>query len=134
MGRDWLFEIRAKSLQPAASPSHKSAELQKHKAVFRDKLCLVKGVTAKLPIDQAAQPRFCKARTVPFALREQVEKELERLEEADVIRPVQFSEWAAPIVSVLKRDGSVRVCGDYKITVNQIAKPDSYPLPRIDEH
>ena len=70
---------------------------------------------------------------MPFALRAKVDKELERLDEAGVIWPVQFSEWAAPIVPVLKRDGSVRICGDYKVTVNQAAKPDSYPLPKIDD-
>ena len=32
---------------------------------------------------------------------------------------------------VLKRDGAIRICGDYKVTVNQAAKPDMYPLPRI---
>ena len=46
---------------------------------------------------------------------------------------MQFSDWAAPIVPVLKQDGSVRICGDYKITVNQAAKTDSFPLPRIDD-
>ena len=60
-------------------------------------------------------------------------QELERLERAGVIEPVHFSEWAAPIVPVLKRDGSVRVCGDYKVTVNRAAKLDTYPLPRIDD-
>ena len=34
---------------------------------------------------------------------------------------------------MLKRDGSVRICGDYKITVNQAAKLDPYPLPRIED-
>ena len=47
--------------------------------------------------------------------------------------PVNFSEWAAPVVPVVKRDGSVRVCGDYKLTVNRAAKVDSYPLPRLED-
>ena len=34
---------------------------------------------------------------------------------------------------MLKQDGSVRICGDYKVTVNQAAKTDSFPLPRIDD-
>ena len=60
-------------------------------------------------------------------------KELERLEKTGVIEPVQHADWAAPIVPVLKQDGSVRICGDYKLTVNQAAKTDSFPLPRIDD-
>ena len=40
---------------------------------------------------------------------------------------------AAPIVPVLKKDGTVRICGDYKLSVNQASKVDSYPLSRIDD-
>ena len=84
-------------------------------------------------MDPSAQPRFCKARTVPYALRSKVDQELECLESAGVTEPVQFADWAAPIVPVLKHDGSVQVCGDYKVTINQAAKPDTYPLPQIDD-
>ena len=34
---------------------------------------------------------------------------------------------------MLKKDGTVRICGDYKLTVNQAAKVDSYPLPKIND-
>ena len=69
---------------------------------------------------------------MPYALRAKVDEKLERLQRAGTIEPVQFSEWAAPVVPVVKKDGSIRLCGDYKITVNQAAKVDSYPLPKID--
>ena len=59
--------------------------------------------------------------------------ELDRLEKEGIIEPVDFSDWAAPIVPVVKRDGSVRICGDYKLTVNQAAATDAYPLPRIED-
>ena len=55
------------------------------------------------------------------------------MEWADVIEPVQYSDWAAPIVPVLKRDGSVRICGDYKVTVNRALTTDTYPLPRVND-
>ena len=60
-------------------------------------------------------------------------KGIKRLEQARVIQPVKHSNWAAPVVPVIKQDGSVCLCGDYKITVNKTAKLDSYPLPRIDD-
>ena len=77
--------------------------------------------------------KFYKPRSVPFAMRNLVEKELERLQMQGIIEPVKFSDWAAPIVPVLKKDGGIRICGDYKLTVNRAAKIDTYPLPRIDD-
>ena len=73
------------------------------------------------------------ARSVPHTLRDKVSAELECLFKANIIEPVEFSDWAAPIVPMLKRDGSLRICEDYKQTVNQVAVPDKYPLPKVDD-
>ena len=78
-------------------------------------------------------PKFCKACVVPYAMRKLVE-ELDPLQEDGIIEPIQFSEWAAPIVPVMKADKkSVRICGDYKVNVNQAAKVDQYRFPKIEE-
>ena len=50
-----------------------------------------------------------------------------------VLEPIQLSEWATPIVQVIEPDGTIRICGDYKITVNQASKLDSYLLPLIED-
>lgn len=71
------------------------------------------------------QPIFCKARTVPYAIKEQVEKELRKLVERGVLKSVKHSSWAAPIVVVPKADTSVRICGDYKMTVNRVISENS---------
>ena len=80
-----------------------------------------------------AQLRFCKLRTVLYSLKGKIEKELDRLVQQGVIEPVTLSQWAAPIVPVLKKDGTVRICGDCKLTVKQAAKVDSYHLPKISD-
>ena len=63
-----------------------------------------------------------------------VDKELDKLVNDAVIEPVHFAEWAAQIVPVLKSDkASVRICGDFKVTVNRVSKLDHYPIPKIED-
>ena len=33
----------------------------------------------------------------------------------------------------MKSNGSFRICGDYKLTVNRAAKVDTYPIPRVED-
>ena len=135
-GRDWLSKIRLNwaELYHTQQPTLTLQDiLDKHQTVFSSTLGMVRGVTAKLHVDPQARPKFYRPRSVPHAMKVKVEAELERLHQQGIIEPVQFSDWAAPIVPVLKPDGSIRICGDYKLTVNAVAKLDTYPLPRIDD-
>ena len=95
LGRDWLQKIRldwrALHHLRTSPPTKLQTILDQHSDVFKDELGRVKGVTATIVIDPKAQPRFCKPRSVPFALRAKVEQELSRLEKAGVIESVQFS-------------------------------------------
>ena len=93
----------------------------------------MKGVQAHLEIDPTAQPRFYKPRSVPYAIKGAIERDLERLEHLGVIEKVQYSDWAAPIVPVPKTDGNVRICGDYKVTINPVLKVDQYPVPTAED-
>ena len=45
----------------------------------------------------------------------------------------KFSQWATSIVPIVKKDGSIQVCGDFRQTVNKHAKTEIYPLPCIEE-
>lgn len=118
---------------------HKVAEvtleqvLEEYGEVFKDELGRFKGPPAKIYVDKEAAPRFFKARPVPYAMRGRVEAELDRLLAQEIIEPVKHSEWAAPVVPVLKPDDTARLCGDYKLTVNQISKLEQYPIPRIED-
>ena len=67
-------------------------------------------------------------------MKAKVEEELERLVKEGTVEPVPFADWAAPIVPVLKADkSSVRICGDFSLTVNQVSKLDQYPIPKIED-
>ena len=107
--------------------------LQQHQNLFHDQLGTLKGFHARLAVDLTAQPCFFKPRPVPYVLKEKVEKELEPLQGLGIIKPVSFSDWAAPIVPVVKSDTNIRICGDYKVTINQASQTDSYPLPHVDD-
>ena len=135
--RDWLSQIKLdwSRLNHVQTTSKSACQeiLDKHQLLCKNELGTVKGTTAKFHVDPKIKPRFFKARPVPYALRPQVAAELDKLEANGIIQPVQFSQWAAPIVPVLKRDGSIRICGDYKVTINLAAKTDTYPLPKIED-
>ena len=62
-----------------------------------------------------------------------MEKEIEDLEKAGILIKVNTSEWATPIVPVLKKEGKIRICGDYSVTLNPNIVVDDHPLPTIDE-
>ena len=135
LGRNWLgvlkldwhsiFWLHNDSLQQL---------LEKHKSVFEPGLGRVSNYTARILLDPGATPKFRKARQVPYFYKEKVERELNRLVEEGTLEPVEHSEWASPIVAVLKPDKqTVRICGDFKETVNPVSKLDRYPIPRVED-
>ena len=62
-----------------------------------------------MEIKPDAHPWFYKVRSVPYANKEAIEKDLDWLEKAGVLDKVKFSDWAAPTVpvpSLTERSGS----------------------------
>ncbi|CAC5382898.1 unnamed protein product [Mytilus coruscus] len=82
---------------------------------------------------EEAVPKFFKPRPIPYALRDKVADEIKRLEKQGILEKIKFSEWGAPIVPVMKPDGSVRICGDYKVTINSCLEVPQYPLPKAED-
>ncbi|XP_052895692.1 uncharacterized protein K02A2.6-like [Anopheles moucheti] len=87
----------------------------------------------KLQLRENCSPVFRPKRPVAYAMQATVEKELDRLVEMNVITPIDYSEWAAPIVVVRKSNGSIRICGDYSTGLNAALQPHEYPLPLPDD-
>jgi hypothetical protein len=101
LGRDWLRHLKLNwcelnHLQIAARLKLEDV-LKKHADVFKEELGKVTGMEVKIHMDPDAQPQFFRPRPVPLALRPKVERELERLVQDKVIKPVQLSEWADPL-------------------------------------
>ena len=137
LGRDWLGQLevdlgatQVNTLQETGTTALDEI-LDKHPKIFSADLGCMEGPKVELHIDTKVHPKFYKPRTVPFMLRDMVERELLRLEKEGIISPVKFSKWAAPIVPVVKKNGTVRICGDFKVTVNKALLTESYPLPRV---
>ena len=88
-------------------------------------------MTATLYLKDNVQPKFFKDRPLPYSLRPKVGEELQHLEKEGVINSVSHSKWASPVVLVVKKNGKVRLCGDYNFTFYPVTKVDQYPLPHI---
>ncbi|XP_037568114.1 uncharacterized protein K02A2.6-like [Dermacentor silvarum] len=135
LGRNWIevLNIPVFTVADVCVLSDVQQLIDQHSILFSDGPGTFQGVSVKLSVQEGAKPRFFKARTVPFALVDKVSEELLRLQREDILEAVASSEWAAPIVPVLKKDGSLRICGDYKVTVNPVAVVDKYPIPKAEE-
>ena len=101
--------------------------------VFAEDLGMLKDYKAKLYLKENARPKFVKHRTIAYGIKDKVETELMRLQNEGVLEPATFSDWATPIVPVLKPDNSIRITGDYKVTLNPELHVDQYPLPSTRE-
>ena len=100
----------------------------KHSELFEVSYEGMKGLEAHITIKDGAKPIFIKPRRVPYAVKNEVEKELGKLEKNGVIVKTDRSDWASPIVVVPKADKSVKICGDYKVTINSAVEDEQYPL------
>ena len=131
MGRNWLQVLSLDwqenfHLHNSSNSTHSlHSVLEKHPDVFREALGTLKGFEAKIFVDTSALHKYCKSRSVPYFLREKLEEELDCLVSEGTLEPVQTSDCASSIVTVLKPDKvSVRVCGDFKQTVNPVSTLD----------
>ena len=80
-----------------------------------------------------AQLVYKKARPVPYAPKQQVKAEVDRLEQQVIIKKVEHSHWATPIVIVPKADKSIRIYGDYKVSINPYLRTEGCPLPTVQD-
>jgi hypothetical protein len=137
LGRGWFkpLQINWPEVFAIARPVTLSLKqvVDSHQELFNEKIGMLKNVKAKLYVETNAKPRFYKPRPLPYILRPKVEAELDKLLNQGIIEAVEHAEWAAPIVVTTNSDSSVRICGDYSVTINTLTKQDRYPLPKIED-
>ncbi|XP_058827854.1 uncharacterized protein K02A2.6-like [Topomyia yanbarensis] len=101
-------------------------------SVFRNELGLCTKTKVKLELIPGATPVFRAKRPVAYTVHSSVDNELDRLQRVKIITPVDFSDWAAPIVVVRKTNGSIRICSDYSTGLNNALQSHQYPLPLLE--
>ena len=128
------FEIDLEDTELNSDEQRKLMELLgRYKDVFcqgADDLGFTTTVTHKIPVT-TDQPVRVPHRRVPPHQMADVKAHLQQLLDQKIIRP-STSPYAAPIVIVRKKDGSIRLCVDYR-ALNEQTRKDAYPIPRIDE-
>ena len=104
--------------------------LQEYSDIFCDKPGLTTKIEHRIKVTSQQTIRLPPYR-VPHAYRDAVKSELEEMLANDIIEESK-SEWSSPMVIVGKRNGTIRICVDYR-KLNTISETDVYPMPRIDE-
>ena len=135
LGRNWLKELQLNwhNIFLVSKTETLSDILKRHDKVFNKRLGATKGFKADIKLQDDAKSLFCKARPVPYPLRQKVEEELNHLESQGVVKKVEWSDWASLIVCVPKKDGSIRICGDFKVSINRVLLDNPYPLPDTED-
>lgn len=82
-------------------------------------------------IETSSPPVFARARPLPPDKYKAAKEEFDHMLELGICRPSK-SPWASPLHIVKKKDGGLRVCGDYR-RLNAVTRPDRYPIPRIQD-
>ena len=81
--------------------------LNKYPGLFSDGVGTFAGPKVRIYISADTQPLFHKARPVPYM----IECELDHLQREGIISTVEYTDWAAPIVPILKADGTAHLWG-----------------------
>ena len=100
LGREWISKIKLDWVNINSVSESKSVEglCDKYTEVFQSGPGVMTHFKAHLTLKQNARPVFRRPYSIPFAIKDRVGKELDRLEEQGVLRRVDYSDWASPVV------------------------------------
>jgi len=136
LGRTWIKELNIK-IDNLFNVTCKTPTLPEivsdHPKLFADSLGRYKGDPININVQQGSEPKFARHRNIPFSIREKVENELLAMEKEGTVKKVDSAKYASPIVPVQKKNGRIRICADYKNSINKCIVEDKYPLPNIED-
>ncbi|KAL0881999.1 hypothetical protein ABMA27_001748 [Loxostege sticticalis] len=137
-GRSWMKDLKLeladiRCIHAETNPKLDELLEQYSTNVFSNDLGKIPNYQGHLNLHPNTQPIFIKPRRVPYALKSKVDEEIERLCTQGVITKIDHSEWGTPIVPVVKPNGSIRLCADYKVTLNKVIEDEQYPIPIIED-
>ncbi|XP_037871610.1 uncharacterized protein K02A2.6-like [Bombyx mori] len=111
--------------------------LDKHVQLFDGKLGKVNNYYVNIHVKPEAEPIHLPARPIKFSMKKNIERELDRLISEGIVEKVDPNvtpiEWATPTVNILKSTGEVRICGDYRTTLNPVLIKHLHPVPIFDQ-
>lgn len=84
-------------------------------------------------LEVTCEPIFRKARPVPYGLQSAVKQNIQEMVNNGILQKVDSSSWATPIVTPLKPDGRVRICGDFRVTVNPYLKQAATTTREVED-
>lgn len=119
--------------RPVTEESLLTFVTQRYPDVFQDGIGRCTKLNAVLKLRENTTKVFRKARPVAYAVLPLVHQELDRLQEAGIISPVEHSDFAAPVVVVRKTNGKLRLCGDYSTGLNDALEDNKHPLPTAED-
>ena len=82
--------------------------------------------------DPNVKPYHAKPYPVPYSQEKKLKQELKRLCDYGVMRKINDSEWACPMFTIAKPDGSLRSIADLR-ELNKAIKRKPFPLPKISD-
>ncbi|XP_055608550.1 uncharacterized protein K02A2.6-like isoform X2 [Uranotaenia lowii] len=106
--------------------------LENFENIFSEVPGKLEGPSAKVHLKPEVSPVFARAREVLLALRDRYAAEIEKKVASGFYEKVDYSEWASPTHIVMKKNGGMRITGNYKPTVNPKMIIDEHPIPKIE--
>lgn len=139
LGREWLYQLKMDWPTLFGERLVKQVEedklYEKYEKLFRNELGEVKGYEAEIYVKEGTKPRFWKCRKIPYNIRKEVDDIIDEQVRTGELTAVESSEWAAPVVVVKRGEGEaqkLRICGDFKVTINPHVIKQTYPLPTAE--